>query len=310
MNIKKSVRLTRRSYRRKLIMFGVSIFMSLALTATGFAAWVLSKDTQKEASGAVEIGAVAEASVEISDISFIADNDKQVNPDHFIFEPLEIDTTGRVRYDGESQPENLDVKFTWTVKNFEIVGELYVDFKVPATVYTAIEKGWLALPNTFELLDGIEKIKNDKNADVDYKVLRYKIHNADTKITNNLELSEDKVLSYKVTKEGDVITEVEFTMNIPFAWGEEFDKDGEADTNINDNLNPGIYYDTPFPEKPAKGTGVPYETVKATLNEFKASLHGIEYNETFEKLSEEDKDTLYAEKPIEKYLIVINAKVA
>lgn len=295
MNIKRNVRLTRRSYRRKLVMFGVSIFMSLALTATGFAAWVLSKDSQKEASGAVEIGAVTEASVEITDITFIKDSDTQLNPDHFIFEPLATDTTGRVRYDGESEPENLDVKFTWTVKNFQIVGDLFVDFKVPVTVYTAIEKGWLALPEAFKLQNAVEQIEG-----VDYKVLRYTIQDADKKITGNVELTEDKLLSYKVTKgEDDVITEVEFTMSIPFAWGDTFE-----------GLNPGIYYDTNYPEEPAKGTGVQYETVKATLNEFKATLHGIEYNEAFEKRSEADKDKLYGENPIDTYFIVINAKVA
>ena len=299
MKLKRSVRLTRRSYRRKLVMFGVSIFMSLALTATGFAAWVLSKDSNKTESGEVQIGAVTEASVEITDIEFIRDegDPASVDASKFVFEPLEDDTTGRVRYDSDKkeQPENLDVKFTWTVKNFQIVGDLFVDFKVPVTVYTAIEKGWLALPEAFKLQNAVEQIEG-----VDYKVLRYTIQDADKKITGNVELTEDKLLSYKVTKgEDDVITEVEFTMSIPFAWGDTFE-----------GLNPGIYYDTNYPEEPAKGTGVQYETVKATLNEFKATLHGIEYNETFEKLSEADKDKLYGENPIDTYFIVINAKVA
>lgn len=299
MKLKRSVRLTRRSYRRKLVMFGVSIFMSLALTATGFAAWVLSKDSNKTESGEVQIGAVTEASVEITDIEFIRDegDPASVDASKFVFEPLEDDTTGRVRYDSDKkeQPENLDVKFTWTVKNFQIVGDLFVDFKVPVTVYTAIEKGWLALPEAFKLQNAVEQIEG-----VDYKVLRYTIQDADKKITGNVELTEDKLLSYKVTKgEDDVITEVEFTMSIPFAWGATFE-----------GLNPGIYYDTNYPEEPAKGTGVQYETVKATLNEFKATLHGIEYNETFEKLSEADKDKLYGENPIDTYFIVINAKVA
>ena len=36
-NTNKSYRLTRSSYRRKIITFGVSVFTSLALIATGFA---------------------------------------------------------------------------------------------------------------------------------------------------------------------------------------------------------------------------------------------------------------------------------
>lgn len=290
MNIKRSTRLTRRSYRRKLIMFGVSVFMSLALTATGFAAWVLSKNAEVEESGSVEIGAVTESSIDITEIAFIKDNDVQLNPDHFIFEPLESDTTGRVRYDGSSQPENLDVKFTWTINNFQIVGDVFVDFKVPETVYTAIEKNWISLPNAFELLPSVEQISGEN-----YKVLRYSIQDATKKITSDVALTEDGVLSYKVTKDGDgVITAVEFTMNIAFSWGTEFN-----------TMNPGLYYDIDN-----VGKEIAYETVKATLNEFKATLHGIEYNQTFENLSEVDKNTLYDENPISTYLIVINAKVA
>lgn len=306
MKLKRSVRLTRRSYRRKLVMFGVSIFMSLALTATGFAAWVLSKDSNKTESGEVQIGAVTEASVEITDIEFIRDegDPASVDASKFVFEPLEDDTTGRVRYDSDKkeQPENLDVKFTWTVKNFQIVGDLFVDFKVPVTVYTAIENDWLSLPETFELQNAVEQIEG-----VDYKVLRYTIQNADKKITANVDLTDDKVLSYKVTKDDDgVITEVEFTMNIAFSWGAEFD-----------GKNPGIYYDTTYPEKPAMGTGVPYETVKETLNRFKTTLHGINYDkpyenseENFEALSDTAKQELYDNNPVPTYFIVINAKVA
>ena len=301
MNIKRSVRLTRRSYRRKLIMFGVSIFMSLALVATGFAAWVLSKDAQKTESGAVEIGAVTEASVEISEITFIKDNEAQVNPDKFIFEPLESDTTGRVRYDGESAPENLDVKFTWTISNYQIVGDLFIDFKVPATVYTAVTEGWLSLPAGFVLQDATEEIPADQNgtdAAATYKVLRYTIQNQAGALRESGS-TDDGVLSYTVTKDADIVTAVTFTMNIPFSWGADFE-----------GLNPGIYYDTDFPEAPSKGTGVDFDEVKSTLNKFKATLHGIEYNETFEDLSEDDKKTLYDESPVAKYFIVINANVA
>ncbi len=274
------------------------MFMSLALVATGFAAWVLSKDAQKEESGAVEIGAVTEASVEISEITFLKDNDAQVNPDRFVFEPLSTDTTGRVRYDGESAPENLDVKFTWSISNYQIVGDLFVDFLVPEAVYTAITEEWLALPEGFALQTATETKKNDDQEDVTYKVLRYTIQNQAGAITAS-GATNDGILSYTVTKDGDTVSAVAFTMNIPFSWGAEFD-----------GLNPGIYYDTPYPDAPSKGTGVDFNVVKATLNQFKAKLHGIEYNETFEGLPEGDKKTLYDENPIDKYYIIINANVA
>lgn len=37
-------KLTRNSYKRKIILFGVIVFMSIALISTGFAAWVMSQE--------------------------------------------------------------------------------------------------------------------------------------------------------------------------------------------------------------------------------------------------------------------------
>ena len=71
---RKLERLTRKSYRRKLIMFGASIFMSLALVATGFAAWVLSKDAQVQDNGSVEVGKITESNIEIEGITFVKDD--------------------------------------------------------------------------------------------------------------------------------------------------------------------------------------------------------------------------------------------
>ena len=287
-NKKKNMRFTRSSYKRKLIVFGVSIFMSLALSATGFAAWVISKDTQKEANGGIEIGAVTEASISITDIEFIADPTKDPAEEeiqNFVFEPLADDTNGRVRFDGESKPENLDVMFTWKVGNYQTVGDVYVDFKLPATVYQAVENNWIALPNSpaLTVLSDNETIDGKS-----YKVVRYTIQTAQNKITADGSTT-DGILTYDVSADG---TEVTFTMELAFSWGTVFG-----------GINPGIYYDT-------TGADVSYEELKAELNEFKATLHGITYNAEFEALSEADKKAQYDAKPIDTYYIVINAKVA
>lgn len=310
MKITKNVRLTRRSYRRKLIMFGVSIFMSLALVATGFAAWVLSNDANAKQSGAVELAAVHEESVDISNITFIKDdnsNDRE-KADQFTFEPLANDKLGRVRYDGTSHPENLDVKFQWTIDNYPIVGEIFVDFKVPATVYTAITNGWLALDmkdgpddTGFELV-GEESMKNGGSTDIEYKVLRYYVQTTQGAI-NADGSSTDGVVSYTVEKPDDVVSSVTFQMNIKFSWGRVFD-----------GKNPCIYYDTPNSD-PTYGANIAYKDVKKTLNEFKATLHGLTLEEdfnidTFNGLPESDKASLYEASPIPSYYIVINAQVA
>lgn len=306
MNIKRSVRLTRRSYRRKLIMFGVSIFMSLALVATGFAAWVLSNDASKEAEGLVEIAAVHEESVEISDIKFLKDNGDESTSDldrSFVFEPREGDTSGRVRYgkssedDTDTKPEDLDVKFKWSIDNYQIVGEVFVDFKIPVNVYEAIDAGWIDIDRKdAEAGDtiGFETVAG--SSDPNYVLLRYYVQTNQGAITAN---GGDGVVSYTVEKDGDTVTKVNFVMDIEFTWGTVFG-----------GMNPGDYYD----DDPV-GSAVDYDDVKLTLNTFRATLHGLDHLEnldmaTFNALSESDQKALCDEHPIPNYIIVINAQVA
>ena len=264
--------------------------MSLALVATGFAAWVLSNNAEKQENGAVEIAAVTESSISISDISFIKDNNDQVSEDTFIFEPLASDTLGRVRYDGTSEPENMDVKITWTIDNYQIVGDLFVDFKVPATVYDAVEAGYLALPAEF-VEQGDTEIEGKS-----YKIFRYTIQSAAGTITGDGNKG-DNILSYETTKDGDTVIAVTFTMNIAFSWGAEFD-----------GLNPGIYYDNAY-EDLTKGANIDYATVKDTLNTLKATIHGIDPEEYLE-LEEDAQKELCRENPVANYFVVINANVA
>ena len=293
MRRRSAFRLTRGSYKRKLIMYGVSVFTSLALTATGFAAWVLSNDAEVGTSGEVEIGAVTEASIEIKDLVFVDKDTEGNDVKNFIFEPLEDDTTGRVRYDGESTPENLDLKIAWTVVNYQNLDDLFVEFKIPASVKAAIDKNYIALPTGFEIQPNAETI-NEGNVNKTYYVAKYSIGKG---ITASGETA-DKLLSYQLSESNGIKT-VTFTLKLEFYWGSAFE-----------GTNPGIYYDTVYEDDSDKGAGVPYDTVKATLNEFKATLHGITYNSEFEALTEDQKATQYSNNPIDKYYVVVKATVA
>ena len=59
-------RLTRNSYKRKIILFGVFVFVSIALISTGFAAWVMSSDDEEQNAGNVEVGVVSDSSVNVT----------------------------------------------------------------------------------------------------------------------------------------------------------------------------------------------------------------------------------------------------
>jgi hypothetical protein len=281
------VRLTRKSYRRKLIMFGFSIFMSLALTATGFAAWVLSKDAVKNTEGQVQVGAVTEASIEITDIIF-TDTDTDGNVlKSFLFEPLESDTTGRVRNNGEDF-EDMDLNIQWTVNNYQLVGDFSVEFKLPDGVYKAIKANYITLPAGFTDTGATETVGGET-----YHILTLDLPN---------DVSESKtgdpVLNYTYSINGDVETVV-FTLTLKFGWGTAFG--GE---------NPGTYYDTNV-----TGKDVDYDIVKATLNRFKTTMHNMTFNDSdntfdaFNALSESEQAAKYAVNPISNYLVVIRATV-
>jgi hypothetical protein len=70
MNIVKTAEhLTRRSFKRKIIAVGVSLFSALALFATGFASWVISSDATREQDGNIQVGVVADKSITIENVA-------------------------------------------------------------------------------------------------------------------------------------------------------------------------------------------------------------------------------------------------
>ena len=251
----KALRLTRRAYRRKLIMFGVSIFASLSLTATGFASWVLSNDVQKEQSGSVEVGTVTEANIDI-DVHGFAD---KVNT--FKFEPMESDTNGRVRNDGENF-ENLSVKLSWTVTNYDRVGEHTITFKVHKNIKSAIDAGYITMPKGFVLTNDTEVIKENE-VDTTYYVATYSVPKVTASGTDaNVALkytvnTGDNPATSDYTESANSVT---FELTLTFGWGSTFG-----------NQNPGIYYDVD-----TLGKTIDYEAMKATLEDLRETVYGDE----------------------------------
>lgn len=130
-------KLTRNSYKRKIILFGVIVFMSIALISTGFAAWVMSQEKKKSTSGNVTVGAVTEGNIEV-----ILD---PLTVKDFKFEPKESDTTGRVRNDGTNF-ESLTVTVTGTIKNTQFLKEATIKMNVQNQVNQAVTDGYIVLP--------------------------------------------------------------------------------------------------------------------------------------------------------------------
>ena len=135
------MKLTRKSYKRKIIAIGVAAFISFALIATGFASWVLATAGEKEAEGNITIGTTTEKAIEISNIEFTdGKND-------FVFEPKAGDLQGRVRYDGTNS-ENLTIEFFCTVSSASFVKNITVNFEnLPQGIQDAVEKNYIIAPD-------------------------------------------------------------------------------------------------------------------------------------------------------------------
>ena len=284
-----ALRLTRSSYKRKLIMFGVSIFASLALTATGFAAWVLSQDAKGDINGNITVGAIDEADIEISDLAFSSGKDS------FVFEPQEGDTAGRVRNDGENF-ESLTAEINWSLSNYQSVGEIYVDLKIPASVKDAIDNDFLTLPEGLTFLEEESVLKTEVISEKTYYIARYTIASG-LSGTGNLTVADEpsKILgTYTVTADpsDDTIKSASFTLRLTFGWGSEFG-----------NENPGIYFD-------GTGKSIEYDLVKEALLTFKLALHGVEYDAaTHGVMNESQLEAVYTANPIPNFHIEVTAKV-
>ena len=137
------VKLTRNSYKRKIILFGVLIFTSIALISTGFAAWIMSANASKNKDGNITVGTVTDANLKIED--------PLLTQDKFLFEPKESDNTGRVRNDGTNF-ESLTTTLTTKVSPTTYISSLVIKLQAPAGVYDASTAPfkYIVLPEGFE----------------------------------------------------------------------------------------------------------------------------------------------------------------
>lgn len=209
---------TRKSFSRKAIIVIASVFLVISLTATGFAAWLISNDANADKSG----------NVTVSDISdqILGVTIDTATPEKINFGPAKGDTTGNIQYvstDAEDV-ESLKVTVKGTVKNFNTMKEMEVSIKVPDSVITAAgyklnEDGNtysedVNLPKYIELPAGAQ----DSNG-------KYIVSDSKVVYTKESKIGEKPVFTVSAT-------EATFEFVIEFKWGALFE-----------NENPSLYLD-------------------------------------------------------------------
>ena len=209
---------TRKSFSRKAIVVVMSVFLTVSLTAVGFASWLISKDGGATGSGNVNVS-------DVSDEILGVEITNSANLGKIHFGPLESDKSGNIRFD-EKKPaeiESLTITVEGSIQRFKTLEKMEVKIKVPAGVIAAAGYG-LKADSTNEY-----EIKPD--------LTKYITLPAGAADENGNLIDTSKKVEYLATNT-DVFTEntadntAKFTFTIEFGWGELFG-----------NKNPGRYLD-------------------------------------------------------------------
>lgn len=257
-------KLTRKSYKRKKIAFAAVILGGVALVSSGFAAWVLSANATKDATGVTTVGQVKDASLTIKvqlqykDLSSAVEKwDNQSGNGTFVFEPTKDDVSKpgqRVYNDGQNF-ERLTLRYVVTVSSslntaFDKLNIKMIENDSKNGIQQAVEKQYIVEPEEFK----------EPGVTISSTSEKFEVNDQTDKQENGI---CTWTLNYDMTLQ----------------WGEKFG-----------GMNPGKYYDedTEGKKVPLKNenltseeTAANKETVESVLGDLHALLNDVSYTLTF-----------------------------
>ena len=155
-------RLTKNSYKRKIIVFGLLVFMSIALISTGFAAWIMSQEAKVENEGNVSVGVVDDSRITFENLKYELEiNDYEGNKLtgdaynkataaglNFLFEPRHGDSTGNIQWDkNDANCEIMKLNVSGYITNLPLLkdGKFTVNLVVTEGVHNCLTKNFIQL---------------------------------------------------------------------------------------------------------------------------------------------------------------------
>lgn len=273
------IKLTRKSYKRNIIVFGLMIFMGIALVSTGFATWVLSQDTSVQDGGNVNVGVVSDNALKVTDLKYQFDILKVTEDEYtyetktvdgnvkdalknsgfsFCFEPKGGDRQGKVKWDKDSYNPNGEVNYellklviTGNISPVEYIDTITVKITIPEGLQNLVAKGYVVLP---------ECAKIDEQG----KALAVTVYEGGA-IADGIHDFTINQLDKNSDKYGD------FSLNVEFKWGEAFNA-----------TNPSLYFDSedfsvPTDWKPEVVVDREYQYTKECLQDLRKEVHGCSY---------------------------------
>lgn len=225
---------TRKSFSRKAIVAVMSVFLTVSLTAVGFASWLISNNDSKEGTGNVNASDVSDAILGVTIEN--AENLGKIN-----FGPAQDDKTGTIRYnEAETDDyEALKITVSGSIDKYKTLDKMSITVKCPDSILTAAGYTWTGG-------DGARVYSYDKTKA--YIALPRCAVDKDGKFlpmfdsANNTKADEypsgDKIFT------GSDDNKKEFTVTISFGWGALFEGknpgrylDGEDGTLSEENKN-------------------------------------------------------------------------
>lgn len=273
---------TRKSFSRKAIVAVMSVFLTVSLTAVGFASWLISNNDSKEGTGNVNASDVSDAILGVTIEN--AENLGKIN-----FGPAQDDKTGTIRYnEAETDDyEALKITVSGSIDKYKTLDKMSITVKCPDSILTAAGYTWTGG-------DGARVYSYDKTKA--YIALPRCAVDKDGKFlpmfdsANNTKA--DEYLSGNTIFTGSDDNKKKFTVTISFGWGELFQ-----------NENPGKYLDNEI-------SGKPVNNEDALLAIAKAENKAAKYTEL---TAEAKRDILTAMKKTiaaseTKFTVVVNAQ--
>ena len=243
------MRITRGHYNRKLLTFGIMLFLGIALISTGFAAWIMSSGAELNyGDGSVTVGEITESDLEFTTIKLLDGTSSAI-----LFEPAKNDKSGDIKWDGEKS-ENLSFKFTTTVSPADYLDEVQIKMSYPASVVAAHNAGYIVLPEAAVLADGVEYLT----------ILEFdNTGKAQAKSYTGITVAMEEIKN----NEGTKVTGIKLTVTISITWGAKFHS-GNPSVTLDDATH-----------------GLTSDQKKDELYAFKRMVYGLDSTYTDEQVA-------------------------
>ena len=253
------MKLTRKSYNRRIFTFGALVFLSVALMSTGFATWVMSQNASQNVNGGVTVGTITDGALEFTkekpqEGGTVADSLVVFGStgDQIRFDADKNDTAGMIKagQGTNDKHENLSVTFSVVVSPKTYYNGMNIKMtSIPAGVTKAAEANYINLP-ACAIGEGVTiDATNSTNV-------------AGVEITDVTDINN--------------VAAIKLTYTVSFTWGEYYDKDRTSltetvvtDNNSADNLNPGFWLDD---EQGAAAKNLDFATKKAEMIKFRRAI--------------------------------------